>query len=153
MDWTAYIAAWNRHDGDAVAAFFTDDGAYTDQALGQSHQGRQAIKGFVKSAGYMASSDLQFTTLLDSFEASDRYTLVWTFEGTHDRPMQNPPLPASGKRFSVKGVSVGRLEGDRIKENTDYWNLLEFLTQIGADRKSTRLNSSHEIPSRMPSSA
>ena len=26
-------------------------------------------------------------------------------------------------------------------------------TRQGADRKSTRLNSSHEIPSRMPSSA
>ena len=28
-----------------------------------------------------------------------------------------------------------------------------FKVFIGADRKSTRLNSSHEVPSRMPSSA
>jgi steroid delta-isomerase-like uncharacterized protein len=132
MDWNAYIAAWNRHDGEAVASFFTDDGFYTDQALGQSHQGREAIKGFVKSAGDGASSDSQLTTLLDSFECGDRFTLVWTFGGTHDRSLQNPPLPASGRTFSVKGVSVGRLEGGRIKENTEYWNLLEFLTQIGA---------------------
>lgn len=132
MDWTAYIAAWNRHDGDGVASYFTDDGVYTDQALGQSHHGRDAIKGFVKSAGDRASSELQLTTLLDSFEAGDRYTLVWTFGGTHDRSVNDPPLPASGRKFSVKGVSVGRLEGGRIIENTDYWNLLEFLVQIGA---------------------
>ena len=31
--------------------------------------------------------------------------------------------------------------------------LLEFTNTIQVDRKSTRLNSSHEIPSRMPSSA
>ena len=31
--------------------------------------------------------------------------------------------------------------------------LATFLTNLLGDRKSTRLNSSHEIPSRMPSSA
>ena len=34
-------------------------------------------------------------------------------------------------RFTIWGVSVGRLEGGRIKENTDYWNMVEFLTQVG----------------------
>ena len=35
----------------------------------------------------------------------------------------------------------------------DFYEELEEVLIMGEDRKSTRLNSSHEIPSRMPSSA
>ena len=130
MDWDAYLAAWNRHDGEGVASFFTEDGVYTDQALGRRHEGREAIAGFVTSTEEELSTDYRFT-LLDAFQSGDRYALVWTFGGTNDRPNPNPPLPATGKQFSVKGVSIGRLAGDRINENTDYWTLLELLTQLG----------------------
>ena len=130
MDWNAYLDAWNRHDGQAVASFFTEDGVFADQALGRRYQGMEAIAGFVESTGEEVSSDYAFT-LLDSFQTGDRYALVWTFGGTNDRANPNPPLPATGKQFSVRGVSIGRLEGDRIKENTDYWNLVELLGQLG----------------------
>jgi hypothetical protein len=40
-------------------------------------------------------------------------------------------LPATGRKFAVRGVSVGRLEGGKIKENTDYWNMVELLSQLG----------------------
>ena len=39
-----------------------------------------------------------------------------------------------------------------LKEETDTY-MEELTEQSARDRKSTRLNSSHEIPSRMPSSA
>jgi len=130
MDWNAYREAWDRHDGGAVASFFTDDGVYVDHVLGQRHQGRTAIVGFVKWGEEQGSSDYQLT-LLDHFETEDRYTLVWDFCGTHDRSSQDPPLPATGKRFAVRGVSVGTLAGGKIRENTDYWNMGELLIQIG----------------------
>ena len=37
--------------------------------------------------------------------------------------------------------------------NYIYFNCSDYNNQSSRDRKSTRLNSSHEIPSRMPSSA
>lgn len=130
MDWNAYIEAWNRHDGEAVASFFTDDAVYVDHTLGARAEGRDAIKRFVEQAAEEASSDYKIT-VLDSFEGGDRYAAVSTFAGTHDRSSPNPPLQATGKPFSVQMVSIGRLEGDKIKENTDYWNMAEMLTQIG----------------------
>ena len=51
--------------------------------------------------------------------------------GTHDRPSRQPPLPATGKKYSIRGVAVGRLEGDRIKEDTLYYDLAGFLAQVG----------------------
>ena len=130
MDWNGYCEATNRHDGQAVASFFTGDGVYVDHPLGQRHQGKAAIAGFIEWGEENGSSDFQLT-LLDHFETVDRYTLVWDFSGTHDRSSQDPPLPATGKKFTVRGVSVGRLEGGKIKENTDYYNMVELLSQIG----------------------
>ena len=40
-----------------------------------------------------------------------------------------------------------------VFEDIDYPEILGDIMQIIKDRKSTRLNSSHEIPTRMPSSA
>jgi hypothetical protein len=42
-----------------------------------------------------------------------------------------PRSSATGKKFAVRGVSVDRLEGGKIKENTDYYNMVELLPQIG----------------------
>jgi len=130
MDWDAYCEATSRHDGEAVASFFTEDGIYVDHVLGQRHQGKAAIVGFFEWGEAQASTDSRLT-LLDHFETADRYTLVWDFSGTHDRSSEDPPLPATGKKFVVRGVSVGTLEGGKIKENTDYWNMVELLSQIG----------------------
>ena len=49
---------------------------------------------------------------------------------------------ARGKVPAVKGIN---------RPGAYFWNLLQ--QKLPEDRKSTRLNSSHEIPSRMPSSA
>lgn len=130
MDWNAYLDAWNRHDGQAVASFFTDDGMYADHTLGSRAEGRDAISGFVKEVEDGLSSDFR-VAVLDSFEAGDRYAVVGTLAGTHDRSSPSPPMQATGKPFSITFVSVGRLEGAKIRENTDYWNMAEFLTQIG----------------------
>ena len=130
MDWNAYVEAWTRHDGEALGSFFTDDAVFVDNTLGAEVRGRDAIKGFVKQTEDEVSTDFRFT-LLDHFEAGDRFALTWTFSGTNDRPSPNPPLPATGKTFSIRGVSIGRLEGGRIKENTDTWNMVEYLAQVG----------------------
>lgn len=130
MDWSAYHEAWNRHDGEAVASFFTDDGVYADQTLGQRNKGKEAIKRFVNATENGFSSDLRIVQL-DMFTTDDRYALVWDMTGTHDGSTQDSVLPATGKKFTIRGASIGRLEGGKIKENTDYWNMIEFLTQVG----------------------
>jgi hypothetical protein len=48
--------------------------------------------------------------------------------GTHEG---DTTIPATHKSFSVRGASAGELEGDKIKRNSDYWNLAEVLVQFG----------------------
>jgi hypothetical protein len=42
------------------------------------------------------------------------------------------PIPATGKAFSFRSVSVGRLAaGGLVAQQRDYWDLMSFLGQSG----------------------
>src|SRR3546814_8248758 len=49
-------------------------------------------------------------------------------------------------RQSVAGTAIDAIDGVRVRQGSGWWLLR-------ADRKSTRLNSSHQCAARMPSSA
>ena len=55
---------------------------------------------------------------------SPLYTLRAIFDPEHG-------LPATGRSYRVPGVSVGRVRDGRIVENRDYWNLADYLQQVG----------------------
>jgi steroid delta-isomerase-like uncharacterized protein len=130
MDIDAAYAALNRHDGEAYASNFTEDGVLVDHVDGTRHQGREAIRAYVKAMEDEFSSDFQVAEV-DSFQTADRFVSVWDMSGTHDRSSQQPPLPATGKQFTIRGVVIGSLEGDKVKEETVLYNLAEFLAQVG----------------------
>ena len=125
-----YLDAWNRHDGGAVGGYFAADGVYTDVALNESNQGPAAIKAFVEKMAAEISSDYTFEPAGVPLVTDTGYALQWVMKGTNDRSSEL--LPATGKPFAIRGVSVGEIENGKIKVNTDYWSLAEFLSQVGA---------------------
>jgi steroid delta-isomerase-like uncharacterized protein len=127
LDWRAFSEAWNRHDWAAVAGFFAD-GVYEDRAQRTRAQGRGEIRDGLAYWSQTFSSD-NTLEVTDSFETADRYGLEWIMRGTHDG--SSPALPATGKSFAISGASLGRLELGRIAENRDYWNIADFLSQVG----------------------
>ena len=40
-------------------------------------------------------------------------------------------LPSTGKRFEFTGVDIGRLRDSRVIENKSYWNVADYLAQVG----------------------
>lgn len=123
-----FLAGWNAQDGSAVAALFSPDGAYHDAALNETLSGREGIEGFVKLAYEEFSSDMTFDKGY-AVERPDGYAVEWVMRGTHDR--SGPKLPATGKTFTVPGVSIGEVRDGLIVRNTDYWSLATFLVQAG----------------------
>jgi steroid delta-isomerase-like uncharacterized protein len=99
-----------------------------DVALDQSHTGKEAMREFFAGLERDFSSDYRFdpgyAVVTDS-----GYALEWVMRGTHDR--SGPMLPATGKSLAIRGVSVGEMRDGKIVRNTDYWNMTEFLTQVG----------------------
>ena len=75
---------------------------------------------------------------------------------------QTVPKEKSGQKTKMDGAAFDRSDEEitymDTKDNVIYlaggcfWGMEQLMQSI-PDRKSTRLNSSHEIPSRMPSSA
>ena len=65
------------------------------------------------------------------------------------------PAPGSRYRWRIVDIVVGAVLG--VATGLIFWAYNTpgnwLWTAADADRKSTRLNSSHEVPSRMPSSA
>ncbi len=50
--------------------------------------------------------------------------------GTH-KHSSNPAIPATGKQFSVRGVSIIELRKGKMSRATFYWNLVDLMQQLG----------------------
>ncbi|MEN6317830.1 MAG: ketosteroid isomerase-related protein [Syntrophaceae bacterium] len=121
------VAAWNSHDTEKVVSFFTDDCVYEDLAFGQIKRGKEELRAFVNDTFAMVP-DTNFE-VKSSFISGDGYAVEWVWSGTHKGNL--PWLPATGKRFSIRGVAVEELKEGKIKRHSDYYNLMDFLKQIG----------------------
>ncbi|NGP05154.1 SnoaL-like domain-containing protein [Rhodococcus sp. 14C212] len=123
-----YRDAWNSHDVDAVVEFFTDDGVYEDATLGRRNRGTAEIRAFVEET-FAAFPDFRVEDAGPAtIDPSGRFANEWTMSGTHEA---DTAIPATHRSFSLRGASVGEFEGDKITRNSDYWNMAEFLVQVG----------------------
>lgn len=130
------IDIWSEHDPEKVDDVFTEDGIYEDVALGRVMRGGEEIKSWLQE-NFSAVPD--FTVELTRiFSTKEMAACEWIMSGTHTGDY--PELPATGKSFSVRGASVVLLEGEKIKHWTDYYNMYDFLQQLGAVPAATEEN-------------
>ena len=83
------------------------------------------------TANRNAFPDFQLT--IDSMIAEgDQVATRWTFRGTNTGDIVTPmPLPATGKRVTVSGVTISRIIGGKIAENWQQGDTMGFLRQLG----------------------
>jgi ketosteroid isomerase-like protein len=65
-----------------------------------------------------------------NFIAGDQGAGEWVMSGTFAQST-TPGVTATGKKFSVRGATINEFRGGKISRNTNYWNLAEFLQQVG----------------------
>jgi steroid delta-isomerase-like uncharacterized protein len=126
----SYMDALNAHDSAAVVEHMTDDVGYVDLGINQRMEGRSAVREFIGGMETTFSSDYRIDfsrALVDG----DSYAVEWTMSGTNDGADPQHGLPATGHRFEIPGVSIGRLRDGKIAENKDYYNLAGYLMQVG----------------------
>jgi steroid delta-isomerase-like uncharacterized protein/uncharacterized protein (TIGR02118 family) len=124
-----WAAGWSAHDTERVACLFTDDCVYEDVTMGAVNRGRDELRAFA-AAIFAAIPD--FAIELSSSHADHRWAaLEWTMSGTHAADL--PGLPATGRRFSVRGATILGLTPDGISRCTDYWDKATFAAQVGLD--------------------
>ena len=121
-----WMEAWDSRDVDRILTFYTEDAFYEDVPNVENGwsvplQGRQMIRESVAD-GFEKMSDLGFE-LVSAFDGGDRKVVEWTMTGSHYGDFTGG--------FSIRGVSVMRLEGDKIASVRDYYDAYLLLTQLG----------------------
>ncbi|MFI7588775.1 ester cyclase [Spongisporangium articulatum] len=69
------------------------------------------------------------TSIEDLLGDGDKVALRWATAGDHVGPYGD--VPASGKRITMRGVDVFRVEGERIVECWSMWDGLDVYDQFG----------------------
>ncbi len=124
---TDLLDAWNAHDIERVAGFYTPDYEGVDVAQATPQHGQEGIRQMV--ARYIqAFPDLHFTPD-ETISEGNRVVVVWTAHGTHERSLLN--IPPSGRKIMVRGVSVLTLAGTRVQHGVYVWDVAGLLRSIG----------------------
>lgn len=118
-----WIAAWNSHDPDKMLPLFSDDVVYEDVAFGEVSHGKTELRKFA-SEEFEGVPDLELK--LDRADIHGNHgTIEWTFTGTDKGVFK------TGKKFSVRGVSVIDLRDGKISRNLDFYDSATLMRQVG----------------------
>jgi len=133
-----YISAWLLHplagspDGEQALAdllgFMSPSVRYEDVPSAMVFNGHKGVKEMSEMAHHW-SSDLAFKV---PTRQTDGSLYAFEVETTGTNTTALGPIPASGRRFVLRGVSLGAFSADGVvEEHRDYWDMGSFLTQIG----------------------
>ena len=122
-----YLAAWNTRDLDTILSFFADDCINEDVVVGKINNGKEELRAFLKDL-YAGFPDLRLEKK-SFFASGDRACTEWIMSGTHSGNWSS--LPATGKSFSIRGVSVIELSESKVKRQTDYYDGASLMLQLG----------------------
>jgi steroid delta-isomerase-like uncharacterized protein len=126
----AVIDMWNAHDAAGVVGFMTEDVVRIDFGTGERLEGQAAVREFIERLETTFSSDYRFELGL-VIGGDDAVAVEWTMSGTNDGADEQLGLPATGRHFEIRGVSVGRRRDGRTAEERVYWNMADYLQQVG----------------------
>ena len=122
-------AAWNAHNVERIAAFYTDDCFKEDIAVGRATRGKEEMKALIGGA-FTAIPDMKIE-LVTLFYRGGWAATEWIMSGSYSSDYPGFPV-ASGRHFSVRGASVVELRDGKISRISDYWNFASFLNQVGS---------------------
>ena len=123
-----YVAAWNAHDMERVLSFCTDDVVFEEVPMEKVWRGKKEAKDFAKDT-FTNFPDFKIE-VKSGFSAGDQGAGEWVMSGTFANS-STPGMPATGKRFSVRGTSIIEFREGKISRESMYWNLASFLQQVG----------------------
>ncbi len=135
---TQMFAAWNRHDVEALVGMLDENGTYIDIGLGVSNTGHEAVRKYLAQLETRFSTDYTMTQSGIALMTEHAYVVEWVMKGTQNGTGYD--LPPTGRRFEIHGVSVGEMRDGKVVRNTDYWNRLGLLKQLGLVPKDLGLS-------------
>jgi steroid delta-isomerase-like uncharacterized protein len=106
-----------------VIPLFTGDVTYEDVTFGAVNHGSAELRKFA-AFFFDAVPDMKFELVNSSIRAGHG-SIEWVFSGT-DRGVYK-----TGKKFTVRGVSIINLDGGKISRNLDFYDSATIMRQVG----------------------
>ena len=109
---------------------FTDSNFTKDVVM---HASPSDVVGIDSAKAYYANfltgfSNIQFT-IKDIFGQGEKLVKHWNFKGTHTGVFFG--IPATGKTVNIDGTTLVRIDNGKIAEERDFFDNLDFMTQLG----------------------
>lgn len=124
-----YTNVWdgilNKGNIDLIDTHFASN--YVNKTVTSIVSGKTEAKEYF-GAFLTGFSDIEFV-VNEIFGVDDRLVKQWTFSGTHTGDFSG--ISPTGKRITLKGVTIARIKNDKIEEELDYMDDLGFLQQLG----------------------
>ncbi len=118
-----WISAWNSHSPEKMLLVFTADVFYEDVAFSEVSHGSAELRKFAASE-FEGVPDLELKLLRANVQGGHG-TIEWVFSGT-DKGVFN-----TGKKFSVRGVSVIDVRDGKISRSVDFYDSGTIMRQVG----------------------
>ncbi|MES1198041.1 MAG: ester cyclase [Chitinophagaceae bacterium] len=125
-----YSHVWDEIINKGKLDMFNDSNFTKDVVM---HASPTDIIGIDSARAYYANyltgfSNITFT-IKDVFGQGDKLVKHWNFSGTHTGVFFG--IPATGKKVSLDGVTLVRMSNGKIAEERDFFDNLDFMTQLG----------------------
>jgi steroid delta-isomerase-like uncharacterized protein len=125
---TAYYAAFNRGDWDGMCGFLAEDVVH-DLNQGAREVGRARFRAFLDRMNRSYREQLRDIVVMAG--PSGRAGAEYVVEGTYLATDEGLP-PARGQRYTLPGGAFFAIAGGAIARVTNYYNLQDWLAQVGA---------------------
>jgi steroid delta-isomerase-like uncharacterized protein len=125
-----FVQAFNAHDENAITQLHAENITLDTPGGVRLHGSAAATK---YAMGWLNGFPDGKQIVTKQIVAEPWVVQEFTMEGTHTGVLEGPAgkVPPTGKRVSVKGVSVGRYENGRAAEVRLYFDQAEVMTQLG----------------------
>src|SRR5439155_17531021 len=122
-----WVDFWNAHDVTKAFDVFTEDIVYEDVPSGASASGDEEFRAFAQ--GFFDACPISSFELGQSACQGQQGFFERTCTA-RDSSGCNFPI-GTDKLFTVRGVAVIAIQGNRISRNSDFWDFATVLTQLG----------------------
>ena len=124
------IDAFNRSDWDGCRALLTANSVYDEVGSSRRLEGVNDI--ITTLQGWKEAMPDIKGTVNNSFASGNTANLEITWKGTHTGPLQSPSgvIEATGKQQTTRSNFVMNIEGGKIGESRNYFDMLSFMQQL-----------------------
>lgn len=123
-DWTD---ALNRRDIDAAVSYWHESCVFTNAGTMQRFEGLTGLRQDHEQL-FSMFSDVHITKT-NLLVVENACATEWVMTGVHTGDA--PGAPATDRPFRIHGAGVGTVRDGKIHTASEYYNLAEFLNQVG----------------------